>query len=254
MNTAKFVICSPCYNAARFVEGSILSALHQVYDQFRICWLDDGSADGSADVARKMFALEENRARATMYSNDRRRGAVRNYWWLAQQCEPGEVMVFLDADDQLSHPGVLRRLAGVYLDADVWATYGQFRYDAVSGGGIGMAAPLPADNHSRRAGWRSTHLKTCYAGLMQAVKEEDLKDPATGDFWLTAGDLAFFYPVIEMAGAPHARFIPEVLYIYNLQNPLNDCKVDGPGQQEAARYIDALPAYAKLDRLPWTSP
>ena len=251
MKTARFAICSPCYNAEGFILGSIQSALNQVYDQFRICWLDDASSDLSEHVARRL--LEQGGVRSRVYANARRRGAVRNYWWLARQCDPDEVMVFLDADDQLSHPGVLRRLAGVYLDERVWVTYGQFRYDAVSGGGIGMAAPLPPDNHSRRAGWRSTHLKTCYAGLMQAVKEEDLKDPKTGDFWLTAGDLAFFYPVIEMAGAAHARFIPEVLYTYNLQNPINDCKVDGQGQREAARYIDSLPLYPVLDRLPWRS-
>jgi len=38
-----------------------------------------------------------------------------------------------------------------------------------------------------------------------------------------AGDLAYMWPIVEMAGN-HSRFISEVLYVYNVVTPLNDIK------------------------------
>ncbi len=40
------------------------------------------------------------------------------------------------------------------------------------------------------------------------------------NFFLKAYDLAYFMPIIELAGA-HSRFIPQILYIYNHSQPYN---------------------------------
>ena len=246
--TPRFVICSPAYNASPFIEKSLQSALGQVYDQFRILHLDDASTDDSKARAREVVGRD---GRVTFLENPCRYGATRNYWFLAQHCDPDEVLVVLDADDWLAHPGVLRRLAGLYLVDKVWMTYGQFRYDEVSGGGIGMAALIPPENHTRRAGWRSTHLKTCYAGMIQMIPQSALLVPGTSQFFPVSGDLALFYPVLEMAGPRRARFVSEVLYIYNLQNPINDVKVQPKEQKSWAAFIEAQLPFPRLEVLPW---
>ena len=39
-----------------------------------------------------------------------------------------------------------------------------------------------------------------------------------------AGDLAIMYPMVEMAGKKF-KFINDILYVYNMENPINDNKV-----------------------------
>lgn len=248
-----FVICSPVYNAELFVEGSVRSALNQVTTApLRWIFLDDASTDHSGEIRRRIAKEPEFKDKAiTVVSNPIRRGATYNYWQIAKSCGKDEIMIILDGDDQLAHPFVVDYLAKVYRDPNIWATYGQFRYDQVSGGGEGMAGPLPDDNHTRKAGWRTTHLKTCLAGLMAMIPEAELIDPETGDFWERTGDLALFYPVIEQAGPLRCRFIPDILYIYNMQNPISDFRVDQPRQKAIAEIIEARDPYPVLHKIPW---
>jgi hypothetical protein len=41
-----------------------------------------------------------------------------------------------------------------------------------------------------------------------------------------AGDLAFMFPMLEMSGMEHFKFLSEKLYVYNESNPINDHKVN----------------------------
>ena len=45
-----------------------------------------------------------------------------------------------------------------------------------------------------------------------------------GKFFNVTWDLAIMFPMLEMASDGHIRFIPDVLYIYNADNPLSDIK------------------------------
>ena len=42
-----------------------------------------------------------------------------------------------------------------------------------------------------------------------------MRDPATGDYWKAAVDMAQFLPMMELAGE-HARHIERSMYVYNL--------------------------------------
>jgi len=58
-----------------------------------------------------------------------------------------------------------------------------------------------------------------------------------------AWDLSFMFPMLEMSG-PKSQYIKDVLYIYNLGNPLNDHKVDNQYQLALERQIRAKEKYA----------
>ena len=104
---------------------------------------------------------------------------------------------------------------------------------------------MPFSGHDRSAGWRTSHLKTFYAWLFKKIRTEDLRYE---DKWIDpTSDLAIMWPIIEMAGPLHSKFIPDVLYVYNLQNPLNDCKVNAEKQAEMARMLAARPPYKRLE-------
>ena len=161
------------------------------------------------------------------------------------------IIVLVDGDDFLAHPQVLTRLNAIYQDPDVWVTWGQFtRFPQDS---EGFCAPIPSEivsaNAFRDYPFVSSHLRTFYAGLYQRIRPVDLQDSA-GQFFTTAGDVAQMWALHEMAG-PHGRFVDEVLYQYNRENPLNDDKLDRGGQVRTEREIRRKARYGRVRSLSW---
>ena len=54
------------------------------------------------------------------------------------------------------------------------------------------------------------------------------------------------YPMIEMAGKEHYRFMSEINYIYNEENPINDHKVNMDRVSRAVGILRNKPKYKKL--------
>lgn len=82
------------YNAAPYIGEAIESALSQSYRPLEVVVVDDGSTDGSGDVARGygdavLVARQENAGN----------GAARNH---AVRLASGELFAFLDADDRFT--------------------------------------------------------------------------------------------------------------------------------------------------------
>ena len=86
----------PCYNQARFLGEAIQSVLCQGYTDLEIIVVDDGSGDGTEEVASG-YAREDPRVRLIRQEN-RGLAAARNRG-LAEA--GGEFVVFLDSDDRL---------------------------------------------------------------------------------------------------------------------------------------------------------
>jgi hypothetical protein len=61
-----------------------------------------------------------------------------------------------------------------------------------------------------------------------------------------AGDLAFMWPMLEMSGLDHFRFIEDVLYVYNETNPLNEHKVSLPLVRHIHNLISIMPPYEPI--------
>jgi hypothetical protein len=54
------------------------------------------------------------------------------------------------------------------------------------------------------------------------------------------------WPMIEMAGLDHFKFIPDILYVYNESNPINDHKVDLSKVRNIHNLISNKTPYKKL--------
>jgi hypothetical protein len=80
---------------------------------------------------------------------------------------------------------------------------------------------------------------------MEKIKQEDLKDE-NGEYWCVAGDLSFMFPMVEMCGSEHYKFMNEINYIYNESNPLNDHKVNMFKVNEIVKKIRNKTPYVKL--------
>jgi hypothetical protein len=81
--------------------------------------------------------------------------------------------------------------------------------------------------------------------LWKKIKEEDLRDE-NGEYWKVAGDLAFMFPMFEMSGKEHYRFLTDINYVYNETNPLSDHKVDLQATIDLANKIRNKTPYTKL--------
>ena len=81
--------------------------------------------------------------------------------------------------------------------------------------------------------------------MWRKINQEDLKDE-DGNYWGVAGDLSFMYPMAEMSGIEHYKFMNDINYIYNESNPLNDHKVNLPKVQTITQKIRAFKPYEKL--------
>ena len=92
----KVSVVIPCYNQARFLGEAIRSVLCQGYSDLETIVVDDGSEDGTEEVASG-YAKEDPRVRLIRQEN-RGLAAARNRG-LAEA--GGEYVVFLDSDDRL---------------------------------------------------------------------------------------------------------------------------------------------------------
>jgi hypothetical protein len=145
-----------------------------------------------------------------------------------------DIVVSLDGDDWLAHPGVLTRVQEEH-DAGALVTYGSFIY---ADGRRGFASQLVGP--VRASPWVTTHLKTFRAGLAKKIPHAHLQTP--DGLWLeNARDQALMFPLVDMAG-DRARFIPDVLHVYNAAN--SDEFTKGPSfimaELEASAYLRGL--------------
>ena len=151
---------------------------------------------------------------------------------------PENIILTLDGDDWLSSKDVLKKIDDIYNTHNCWITYGSYaEYPNNQRGKFARQIPQHViDNNSyRNFEWCSSHLRTFKYHLWNKIEKEDLLD-TEGNFYRMAWDLSFMLPMLEMAGN-RSHYIPEIMYIYNLDNPLNDHKVDNIYQVSLEREI-----------------
>jgi hypothetical protein len=171
---------------------------------------------------------------------------MENLYNVIYSCDDDEIIVILDGDDWLAHNGVLNKLDTVYSDPNCWMTYGQ--YISWPDNMPGYSRQIPSDiietNNFREYEWCASHLRTFYAWLFKMIRREDLISP-DGSFYSMAWDQAIMFPMLEMAGY-RAKFISDVLYIYNAANPIGDSKVNRQLQRELETIIRLRKRYCPL--------
>ncbi|HEY6127064.1 MAG TPA: glycosyltransferase [Candidatus Acidoferrum sp.] len=99
-------ILIPAYNAENWIEYTIRSALDQTWKRKEIIIVDDGSTDGTADVA-KLLATKEVRVVSTV--NQGLSAAVNHAYRLCQ----GDYIQELDSDDLMAPDKIERQLAAL---------------------------------------------------------------------------------------------------------------------------------------------
>jgi hypothetical protein len=147
---------------------------------------------------------------------------------------------------------VLKKLDEIYQDdEDVWLTYGSYITAPEGTEHICRSHVYEYSEEDKINGafkddpvWKASHLRSFKYFLAKRIEKEDLLDE-DGSFYEMAWDLALMYPMMEMA-RERVRFVPDLLYVYNMDNPLNDHKTDVEKQLSIDRRIRKLPIKERL--------
>lgn len=247
-----FEIIITCYNVEKWIGLTLESLLRQNYKNWAGIIIDDCSTDNTCNIINELikdldkFIFVQNKQRLGKLQN-----LVDGIYTIHPQDE--DVFVFLDGDDWLSDAGVLDHLAFIYKD-DVWVTWGSYIklddlnpvvFDDYSEYSISrFARPAPA-NWEVRKDWRFSHLKTCKYFLWKNVKDKDLRENPLGGYFPGGDDLAFMYPMVEMAGPAYSKYVDRLMYIYNNMNPKSLKHTILKKQMACCRTIQRMPKYSQ---------
>lgn len=218
--------------------------MHQSFRNFTCYITDDCSTDNSSSIVLEFIKSD---SRFILIENQRKLYQPGNYDQIIRDnpdIDEEEVIVEVDGDDWLPDENVFKRISDVYQDDSVWIANGRFVY---SDGRQGFAAPPGDFEKIREENFAASHIRTWKAFLWREIEQDYLKDDS-GNYWEVAGDVAFMLPMLEMSGPQHYRFMSEINYVYNEENPINDHKVSLPRVVKIAEKIRKNYKYTTLSR------
>jgi glycosyltransferase involved in cell wall biosynthesis len=114
-------------NEERFLPEAVASVYAQTYPHWEILLADDGSTDGSSEIAREFARMDPERVRYLEHPDHRNRGAsaTRN---LAAGAARGEWIAFLDGDDVWLPMRLERSVALAQANPDADMVYARTEY------------------------------------------------------------------------------------------------------------------------------
>ena len=241
-----FKVIIPLYNAQQWIRFCVKSVKDQDYENFQCIILDDISTDKSAEIIKDEIKDDD---RFVLVENTQKAFALKNIYdgVCASNPEPEDIIITLDGDDWFPNKDVLQKLNDIYNSSNCWITYGSYA-EFPSGLPGFFAKQIPPhvieENSFREQEWCASHLRTFKYHLWSKIKKEDLLDDQ-GRFYQMGWDLAFMFPMLEMA-AERSKYVADILYIYNLTNPINDHKVNHQLQLSTAQKIREKEKYSKV--------
>lgn len=237
----KFLIVSCGYQCENTIQKCIDSVDMQSYENMEH-WI---AIDGGIRMGQRIIEWPNKKRR--MYWPNKKYGKMKNFYDIMDNyadiylVNNNLVVIDLDADDYLE-PNAMKNLSEIYENENIWATHGS--YKCLSGKPGRFAASYTNDNF-RGTSWKGSHLKSFRAPLFYNIKPRDLKD-RSGNWVQICADMAFFLPILEMAGLDRVKFVPDILYNYNDLSPLNDHKVAGEEQKRIEHIIRKRKPYRRL--------
>lgn len=218
------IICTG-WNAGPWVDGCLGSISRQTYTNYDVCVVDDGSDDGK--IADQIFNWCAVNGWNCMLRKERH-GALRNQVEGIRMMDPdpGDVIVFLDLDDQFADVDVLSRLDRHYQDGSL-VVYTQYQ-SVPHSPTCAPSKPYPRQvvrtggyrHYARFNGFCHNHLRSFKAKLFLALAEEDFRD-RNGGWFRSAADTVLMVPCMELA-YERVKFVNDVMLNYNSANPLSD--------------------------------
>ena len=230
------------FNAQFYIKRCIESVKMQTIKDFKMIITDDLSTDSSREIVKENI---KDDPRFILIENTTKKYQPGNYYQISKLAfiDDEDIFVTLDGDDWLPNEDVLERIEGYYADGCLMS-FGQFiQFEGNERYTPGFTGP-PDFNNLRGCDWSTSHLRTFKAKVFRAIEEADLRAP-NGNFWEVTGDQAIIYPMIVMCGSENIHFTQDINYVYNVENDLNDYKVNMSLQHQYSHIIRAKNPYER---------
>jgi glycosyltransferase involved in cell wall biosynthesis len=213
-------VVSCFWNVENYIEKCINSVKSQTYRDFKMYLIDDMSNDNTNQIIEKLIEGDE---RFVHIKNTEKKFKLKNLDDLLMDeslIDDEDIIVELDGDDWFYNELVLQKVFDRYSkNKNLWITNGSFIY---SDGRMGFSSKANP-NTIRRDLFVFSHLRTWKAHLWRSIDEEMFLDE-NKNYFKSGADVAYSFPMVEMSGENHYEFIPDILLVYNEENPYNDHK------------------------------
>lgn len=250
------VIIVASYNNKDWYRKNLDSIFEQKYSNYRVIYINDASPDGTGKLVVDYIKEKGIQEKITLIDNSIRYTALPNLYSAIHSCKDDDVIALLDGDDWFANDQVLSIINKAYCDKNIWLTYGScqdlyedgFTYpcaDVIEKINENIRNTEQIDDRRLRGYFVPGHLITFYAWLFKEIKLKDLL--FNGKIASISYDVAINYPLFEMA-RNHIQFIPEITYIHNLLNQLNDHKVAPQYQTEVCEEFLKRKEYPRLHK------
>jgi glycosyltransferase involved in cell wall biosynthesis len=181
----RFSIVTTTWNRIEFLRDAVESVRCQEYTNYEHVFVDGGSNDGTLEFIKGLagnIKLVENIRGGIARAMNAGLGAVS-----------GDVILYLNSDDYLAHPRVLRRVAGVFEKYACEWMYGRCLGD-VGGGWAPETSTFPAYSYARLLQGNiiphpATFVRRRFFERVGGF-EETLRYALDYDLWLRMGKLA----------------------------------------------------------------
>ena len=230
------------YNAADYVERCLHSVFSQDYDNYTVTIIDDASTDNSKDIIIETISNLKPEAEVKFITRETNRGAVYNQVMTIRDMADTDIVMIVDGDDWLMADNQIFHYINNLYNQGAEFTYGSC-WSLVDNIPL-VAQPYPPEIRAERRyrdylfNWNMpyTHLRTFHAGLLNSAPDTEFQD-ANQQWYRAGGDTSVFYTAIEAADPTRVLCVPDILYIYNDTNPINDYKVNGKEQTSTATRV-----------------
>lgn len=236
-NNKSFTFIVLTKNNIDVIDENFESILSQNYSQYQIIYIDQASTDGTPERLQELIQKKRGIHSISLIEAKQDYEAFQAYFDQIYALDNDEVVIHLSGSDFLAHEEVLDCLDQVYMNPDVWLTYGQY-FDYYSyQKGIYEAKPQKTlfKKRVQRAPWLLASFKTFYAGHFKKIK----RDESIEEYFLSIeSEASLLLPLAEL-GKAHVQFIPDVLYIHSTRTKMKKRKMKLSSMTK--KYTNSLP-------------
>ena len=243
-----FTIFIPAYNVEQWAEINLASVFSQEYKNYDLFYINDSSTDNTELIVQN-FCQDKifNGLKKTYIKNSFNKGKMFNLYNYIKDLREDTIVVILDGDDWLYDCDVLNKLDKVYNE-NIWMTCGSY----VTKPGEQIVKPVLSDGYwegnIRNKTWQFSHLTTFRKDLFSKIKKKHFLDKK-GTFLSATSDQAIMWPMAEMSGPEHLYVVDDILYCYNLRNPISDHFINRYDQLSLEKDIRSIEPYERLKSL-----
>ena len=250
----KIKVIIPFHNPGDFLDMCINSILTQDYDNYDVLFIDDSSTDDSYNkIPACTYQTDEKNepmrdekgeliitdihpileitkcTKVNAWRSNKRLTALPNIHnaIMNMSQDPDDIIFILYGDDWLVNKNVLSKINDYYNDSNCLLTYGSAK---LSDGKKCYSNPYTEKEFSviRRITSKFSHPITFRKSLYSKLEEVDPNFNSftdnEGKWFSCCSNMALFYPLAELAGFNNVLHIKDLIYIYNIDNPINSEK------------------------------